>query len=179
MKLSDAILLGSTMVKAQAGRQYSAKWQSGCALGMAAIARGCCFRESTEPYDMLDRRTLGTERIWGNWVRRSVVRPCACWRFWTPREMRIKTIITHIFDHHVMKKRDWTLEQLAAWVRTVEPGNSAPPPVGNPQAMRDAEQQPLDQLVQRLEQKKWEALTGSSQPSRVPRIFPRLDKYDA
>ena len=38
MKLSDAILLGSTMLTAQAGRQYLAETQSGCALGMAAVA---------------------------------------------------------------------------------------------------------------------------------------------
>jgi hypothetical protein len=37
------------------------------------------------------------------------------------REMRIKDIITHLFDWHVMVKKNWTLERLVAWVETVEP----------------------------------------------------------
>jgi hypothetical protein len=35
--------------------------------------------------------------------------------------MRVKDIIVHLFDYHVMEKRDWTLEQLVAWVETWEP----------------------------------------------------------
>jgi hypothetical protein len=38
MKLSEAILLGSTMLAAKAGGQYFSETKSGCALGMAAIA---------------------------------------------------------------------------------------------------------------------------------------------
>jgi hypothetical protein len=44
MKLSDAILLGSTILTPRAGQLYSAETHSGCALGMAAVARGCTFR---------------------------------------------------------------------------------------------------------------------------------------
>jgi hypothetical protein len=39
--------------------------------------------------------------------------------------MRIKDIIAHIFDYHVMRKKDWTLDRLAAWVETVEPKKRA------------------------------------------------------
>jgi len=35
--------------------------------------------------------------------------------------MRIKDIIAHLFDYHIMDKKNWTLEQLVAWVETVEP----------------------------------------------------------
>jgi hypothetical protein len=41
--------------------------------------------------------------------------------FRAPRQMRIKDIIAHLFDFHVMKKKNWTLDQLAAWVERWEP----------------------------------------------------------
>lgn len=45
MKLSEAILLGSTVLTPKAGTQFisTQEAQSGCALGMAAVARGCTF----------------------------------------------------------------------------------------------------------------------------------------
>ena len=120
MKLSEAILLGSTVLTPRAGGQHFAETQSGCALGMAAIANGCSFH-TVKQFDERDRRTLGTEGVWGNWVLQKVARPCDCWRFWIAREMRIKDIITHLFDWHVMVKKNWTLDRLVAWVETVEP----------------------------------------------------------
>ena len=125
MKLSEAILLGSTVLAPRAGGQHFPETQSGCALGMAAIANGCSFH-TVKNFDERDRRTLGTEGVWGNWVLQKVVRPCDCWRFCIRREMRIKDIITHLFDWHVMVKRNWTLERLVAWVETVEPKNVDP-----------------------------------------------------
>jgi hypothetical protein len=127
MRLSDAILLGSTVVAAKPGRQYSSESESGCALGMAAIARGCGFERTRQRVPEQDRRTLGTEGVWGSWVMREVARPCNCWRLRVPHEMRIKDIIAHLFDYHVMRKRNWTLERLAAWVETVEPKEVVPP----------------------------------------------------
>ena len=52
--------------------------------------------------------------------------------------MRIKDIIAHIFDFHVMKKKNWTLEQLAAWVQTWEPKEEIARPIANalPQSER-------------------------------------------
>ena len=120
MKLSKAIVQGSTMVGPKAGGQFFSKTQEGCALGMAAFARGCSFGpvKCSMPGE---KRTFGVEKIWGEWVLCEVARPCDCWRLRVPREMRIKDIIAHLFDHHVMKKRNWTLEMLVAWVETVEP----------------------------------------------------------
>jgi hypothetical protein len=126
MKLSEAILLGSTVLAPKAGGQIFSESQAGCALGMAAVARGCTFRPVTQ-FDRKDRRTLGTEGVWGSWVLTPVPRPCQCWRFLLPREMRIKDIIAHLFDHHVMRKKNWTMEQLVEWVRTVEPNDAMPP----------------------------------------------------
>lgn len=121
MKLSEAILLGSTVLGPKAGQQHYSELNAGCALGMAAIANGCTFRPVNQPFENRDRRTLGTEAVWGSWVLVEVSRPCTCWRIRVPREMRIKDIIAHLFDYHVMAKGDWTLEQLVAWVETVEP----------------------------------------------------------
>jgi len=121
MKLSEAILLGSTVIAPRAGRQHFSETKEGCALGMAAVARGCTFGPATKPFDERDRRTLGAEGVWGDWVLRLEERPCDCWRIKVPRKMRIKDIIAHLFDHHIMAKKDWTLEQLVKWVETVEP----------------------------------------------------------
>jgi hypothetical protein len=41
--------------------------------------------------------------------------------------MRIKDVITHIFDYHVMAQKDWTLEQLVMWVKQVEDDFDPPP----------------------------------------------------
>jgi hypothetical protein len=35
--------------------------------------------------------------------------------------MRIKDVIAHLFNFHVMKKKSWTLDQSAEWVQTWEP----------------------------------------------------------
>ncbi len=126
MKLSEAILLGSTVLAPKAGGQLFTEKQAGCALGMAAVARGCSFRPVTH-FDQKDKRTLGTEGVWGSWVLTPVARPCKCWRFLVPREMRIKDIIAHLFDHHVMRRRNWTLDQLVEWVKTVEPKDAVAP----------------------------------------------------
>lgn len=126
MKLSEAILLGSTVLAPQAGQQYSSETKAGCALGMAAIANGCTFRPTTQ-FNEYDRRTLGVEGVWGSWVLARVRRPCHCWRLLVPREMRIKDVIAHLFDYHVMVKKNWTLEQLVEWVKTVEPKDAIPP----------------------------------------------------
>jgi hypothetical protein len=45
--------------------------------------------------------------------------------------MRIKDTIAHLFDFHVMKKKDWTLNQLVAWVQTWEPEEISPMPIAS------------------------------------------------
>jgi hypothetical protein len=142
MKLSEAILLGSTVVTPKAGALHFSAESAGCALGMAAIASGCTFSPAQRQIPVKDLRTLNVEDIWGRWLLRVVVRPCDCRAPITlrglrlkeitaylfdrssctlPRGMRIKDIIAHLFDHHVMGKKDWTLDQLVAWVERWEP----------------------------------------------------------
>ncbi len=110
MKLSKAIVLGSTIVAPKAGGQYFPEQKAGCALGMASIANGCTYGTVTRRVNERERRTLGVEGVWGRWVLSVVRRPCDCWLFRVPRKMRIKDIIAHIFDFHVMKKKNgpWT-----------------------------------------------------------------------
>jgi hypothetical protein len=39
--------------------------------------------------------------------------------------MRIKDIVAHLFDYHVMEKRDWTLDRLTTWLQPLEPSEPA------------------------------------------------------
>ena len=75
----------------------------------------------SRPIAEKDRRTLNSEDIWGNWLLRVVMRPCGCWDFQVPREMRIKDVIAHLFDHYTMERKNWTLDQLVTWVEMWEP----------------------------------------------------------
>jgi len=146
MKLSEAILLGSTVVRPKAGALQFSGENAACALGMAAIASGCTFYPGECQIPVKDLRTVNVEEIWGRWLLRVVMRPCDCRAPITPnrprlkeittrlfargsailpREMRIKDIIAHLFDHHVMGKRDWTLDQLVAWLEQWEPSELA------------------------------------------------------
>ena len=123
MKLSEAILVGRHILAPKAGTLHAStpEGQAGCALGMAAVAKGCTFRRYKGPISPGDSmRALGTAAVWGDWVRDKVRRPCGCWL--VPKRMQVQHIIPHLFDKHVMgKKADWTLYQLVEWVKTVEP----------------------------------------------------------
>jgi hypothetical protein len=146
MKLSEAILLGSTVVTTKAGALHFSGENAGCALGMAAIASGCTFSPAERQIPVKDLRTVNVEDIWGPWLLRVVIRPCDCrapiklsslrlkeitaylvgrGSGTLPRGMRIKDIVAHLFDHHVMGKRDWTLDQLVGWLESWEPKEPA------------------------------------------------------
>jgi len=133
MRLSEAILLGSTVVTPKAGALRFARENAGCALGMAVIASGGTFHGAKRQFPITELRTLNVEDIWGEWLLRLVARPCDCRAPLTlnrlslkeiiaymrrprsaalPREMRIKDIVAHLFDYHVMEERDWTLDRL-------------------------------------------------------------------
>lgn len=130
MRLSEAILLGSTVVTSKTGKLISHDASTGCALGMAAIAGGCTVHSVSGPIPPSERRTLGTEDVWGRWVLATVECPCECSPSQIPLEMRIKDIVAHVFDLHVMQRKDWTLDRLASWVEKLEPKSSW---TGNPQ----------------------------------------------
>jgi len=146
MRLSEAILLGSTVVTPKAGALSFSGENAGCALGMAVIARGGTFRHTKQQFPVTERRTLNVEDMWGTWLLRPVARPCDCRVPLTrnrlrlkeitaylrhprsaalPREMRIKDIVAHLFDYHVMEERDWTLDRLTTWLQPLEPSEPA------------------------------------------------------
>lgn len=185
MKLSEAILRGSTMLAAQAGGQYFPETKSGCALGMAAIAKGCSFRTVTRPVSENERRTLGVEGVWGQWVLRVVMRPCECWELRVPPAMRIKDIIAHLFDFHVMKKKNWTLERLAGWVETWEPKEIRVIPFasallpGKPVLPKPRVDHPTEQQWQQFREA-FEARrkTRRSTPENFPRDLSELNRAD-
>lgn len=118
MRLSEAILLGSTSVKSTPGtllETYPDGGTYGCALGMA------CFAESVAvPFDSW----TGLGPVYENWRwlydRHQI--PCGCTRF-GGEDMPAAVVIAHMFDYHVSGKLapNWTLEQLVDWVRSVEP----------------------------------------------------------
>ena len=114
MKLSEAILLGSTVVKPKAGTQFDSDEHSGCAIGMAGTAIGAGFRETPGGC-----REGGLHTIMGwEWTAKQQRLPCWCLPL---RKRSMAWTITHIFDHHIMGKKNWTLERLVAWVASVEP----------------------------------------------------------
>lgn len=147
MRLSEAILLGSTIVKPKAGALRFANEDSGCALGMAVIASGGTFVRPEHPVPETERRTLNVEDVWGEWLLRRVDRLCNCGVplvlnrlhrnktvthprypiFHLSREMRVKDILAHLFDYHVMQCRDWTLDRLTQWLQPFEPDEPAGP----------------------------------------------------
>lgn len=142
MKLSQAIRSGSTRLTPKAGALHFSGQKAGCALGMAVVGSGYTFiRGRRRRVRLEDRRTSNIETIFGPWLLYMVPRPCNCPAFLTlhglslkavagyffgsglalPREMRVKDVVAHIFDYHIMKKENWTLDQLVAWVERWEP----------------------------------------------------------
>jgi hypothetical protein len=168
MRLSEAILLGSTVLAPKAGGQHFSETQQGCALGMAAVARGCTFRTVIRPIDDRERRTLGVEGVWGDWVLESEERPCDCWRIWIRRKMPIKGVIAHLFDYHIMDKRNWTLEQLVAWVKTVEP-QEVQPEDGPSLVIQQRESRSFEFQSLRQEAEEWQAVRNAFETRRASR----------
>lgn len=131
MKMSLAMALGRTMIKALAGTRSNGDGY-GCALGMAEAAIS-----KTDTWS-------ASEHVWP-WILSPVgPLPCGC----TGRVMgsgcnyesydgspvvSVKSIV-HLFNYHVMTKKDWTLDQLIDWIASVEPADPeevvvAPEPV--------------------------------------------------
>jgi len=117
MRLSDAIALGRTLLTPYAGViEYNGK---GCAIGMGLKACG----KSANVHDAL------TDAGWG-WTGNFNIphpMPCGCTRYEVNIGMNHGgSLIAHLFDFHVFGKRDWTLDQLIDWVRSVEPAEATP-----------------------------------------------------
>lgn len=112
MRLSEAIALGRVMVN-----ELKAKDLHGCALGMAANAVG------------ISRCYCAIEAAWP-WLKLPAPGPNCCNHVPTTARDSM-SYIWHLFDSHVMRLRDWTLDQLIDWVRANEPEET--PQIEQPQ----------------------------------------------
>jgi hypothetical protein len=131
MRLSEAILLGSTVVKPLRGVGLTTKGE-GCAIGMALKAAGAPMI----PWYAVNPEILGLSdqdyrRFWP-WKDKlcGIDLPCTCEAQElmcgrgdvVPRSSinTIHAIIVHLFNQHVIDG-SWTIERLAEWVASVEP----------------------------------------------------------
>lgn len=104
MKLSEAILLGSTLRPQIKGFLF-ADGRS-CALGAAAEAMGAQPKDRPSSWELI--------RDEWPWTQTLSFRCPACWR---PKgTSKALTLITHLNDFH-----GWTRQCTAVWVASVEP----------------------------------------------------------
>lgn len=129
--LSDAIRLGSLVLKPEGGQLISRDGERGCALGMAGVATGESVRTMLTPWGKIfgseyggDENFSGIRERWP-WITQKIeAYPCGC-----PKEDLtafgyeddVEDVITHIFDDHVSEwDGGWTLQMLIDWVRAKE-----------------------------------------------------------
>jgi hypothetical protein len=126
MRLSDAIALGRTIAKAVPEELSNHRGDEACALGMAGLACGLSGWELHNPeftfcgakieadshYDLIYER-------WP-WLKNQTSSkfPCGCVVL---GEELFDEVVMHLFDVHIFNRKDWTLDQLIDWVRSVEP----------------------------------------------------------
>lgn len=119
MRASEALIAGSTMMKAMPYRMTNEDQSLGCALGMMGKAMGCA---------------CCTGSYFG-WLHEDlkVLTPCGCSYNLYPAGTADPDIdtnyliasywgcVAHIFNQHVCGDKTWTIEQLADWVESVDP----------------------------------------------------------
>jgi hypothetical protein len=44
-----------------------------------------------------------------------------CWMCHRASMTALRSVIVHLFNYHVVTAKDWTIERLADWVRSIEP----------------------------------------------------------
>jgi hypothetical protein len=117
MRASEALLLGSTILKPIAGI-FNNEQGGGCAMGMIAAAYGGPWMANV-PTWMLERRS-------------DLRLPCGCKDEFvvgggcfpverTSMEATVQGVVVHLFNYHVCMTGDWTIEKLADWISTMEP----------------------------------------------------------
>jgi len=116
MRLSDAIAMGRMIISPRSGSGETET--TGCALSMAAAAVGL-------KKDGNRSRWQRSSEEWAWLVGCCQSLPCGCAanEAWQDDKCYFWAII-HVFDTHVEFHRDWTLDQLIDWVRSVEPAES-------------------------------------------------------
>ncbi len=115
MKLSEAIVLGSTVVRPLAGGLATDPNRQTCAFMMAAAALSkpaCLWAEAPTTWPWLMRQLAHV--------------PCGCRGWDRYLSANYMTAIIHTFACHVATK-EWSVEQLADWVASVEPQDELTP----------------------------------------------------
>lgn len=123
MRVGEALMLGSTLLKPLAG-QFDDGEGSGCALGMIHKAVGGT-RANYLP-------GLGLWAIFPWIAQRPAKLPCDCKgakvmgsgcdmvsREHT--EQTVSNVIVHLFNQHVCNNQDWSIERLADWIEQLDP----------------------------------------------------------
>jgi hypothetical protein len=111
MRLSEAILLGSSIIKAKGGAIFYPDG-SGCALGMGLAANGYTCNPFAGDGDAL--------HLWP-WLKQATVLPCCPTLLSEDGTTDVMSAIVHLFDFHVSEERDWTIEELCQWLASIEP----------------------------------------------------------
>lgn len=115
MKISTAMNLGSSMIFPIAGQHLNVDRTGGCAWGMVNVAA------PGEYENMLNMR-----------AHRVYLRlPCGCKGnimgagmksiYYPDGKLNLTYAIVHLFNDHVMTRKDWSMEKLIDWVASVEP----------------------------------------------------------
>ena len=126
MRISTYMALGRTMIKPLAGVHLHPylgaymegldKATDGCAWGMVNVAAG---NEKWNEINLFTRRLI-------------VALPCGCMglivgggmqKFESNGRESLSGAVVHLFNHHVMTIKDWTMDQLIDWLRSVEPAD--------------------------------------------------------
>ena len=106
MRLSDKIALGRVLIRHSS---FTLVGEAGCAMGMALRAQGF---EGDGRLDDAINELEGAQFF--------VVPPECCEQLKREPGPLYKFIV-HLNDRHIFKSRDWTLDQLIDYVRSVEP----------------------------------------------------------
>ena len=137
MLLSIAIATGRFMVNPKDNVLVTHREDEGCALGMAGLAAGLSAWDMRTPeFSFCGKKFKAEENyevieeLWP-WLCKQAPTtfPCGCQY---PTDEYVKDdVIIHLFDLHVFGEKDWTLDQLIDWVRSVEPQETeaSPSPV--------------------------------------------------
>jgi hypothetical protein len=134
MKTSEHLMLGSTLLKPLCGRFINDEGTEGCAMGMILAAK--YGLAAVLQMDKEDAVPADWNQIWYNRPTFTAL-PCNCrdsmvmgsagasWlRSWC--EISPCNVIVHMFNYHVCTNKDWTIEQLADWIATIEPQEEVP-----------------------------------------------------
>lgn len=107
MRASDALILGSTMLK-PLPRTFDDGHGSGCAMGMMNRAIG-----GTE------RNQVVVQKFRWMMAEHSYLYPCGC----TEVRKTANDVVIHLFDSHWsdLSLEHWSIERIADWLRSVEP----------------------------------------------------------